>query len=237
MRKQQFGPLNAYVAGGTDGEAGGEGPVVVLMHGFGAPGFDLVDLGQMLELPSDVRFVFPEAPLSLGPGFAGGRAWWMIDLSVLEARERGEVVDRSRDVPEALPAISARVQATLDAVEAQLGVDGRQIVLGGFSQGSMLALDVALTRERPLAGLVLWSSTLIAAPRWEPCLGRLSGLPVLQSHGTGDPLLPYAQAEKLAGLLGEAGADLRFVRFAGGHEIPPAVLGETSALIRKALKL
>ena len=55
---------------------------VVLLHGFGAPGDDLVALGQYIAAP--VRFVFPEAPIELGGLYGDSRAWWRLDLARLE---------------------------------------------------------------------------------------------------------------------------------------------------------
>src|SRR3954464_13926874 len=100
MRKEQFGELSARVTGGVDGRGGGDGPVVVLLHGFGAPGDDLVDLTTFLHVPAEVRFVFPEAPLLLDGG--PGRAWWMLDMALFERRMRGEHIDRTDDQPPAL---------------------------------------------------------------------------------------------------------------------------------------
>jgi phospholipase/carboxylesterase len=235
MRKEQFAELKAYVTGGSDGEGGGDGPVVILMHGFGAPGFDLVDLGDMLDVPEGTRFVFPEAPLALGPGFGGGRAWWMLDMALFEARARGEQVDRSDEIPATLASVSAQVAALVDEVERRLGVARKRLVLGGFSQGSMLACDVALQMEEKPAGLVLLSSTLIALPRWQARTASCRGLPVFQSHGSEDPILPLASAERLAALLRAGGAALEWLEFEGGHQIPPQVLGAAGALIRRVL--
>jgi phospholipase/carboxylesterase len=235
MRKEQFADLKAYVTGGSDGEGGGDGPLVVLMHGFGAPGFDLVDLGSMLDVPEAVRFVFPEAPLALGPGFGGGRAWWMLDMALFEARARGESVDRSDELPPALPEVSAQVSALISEVERRFAVPRSRLVLGGFSQGSMLACDVALQMEEKPAGLLLLSSTLIARPRWEACMPSCRGLPIMQSHGSEDPILPLANAQRLAALWRAAGADLNWVEFVGGHQIPPGVLRAASQLIQRVL--
>jgi phospholipase/carboxylesterase len=125
--------------------------------------------------------------------------------------------------------------ALIEEVEKRFGVTRKQLVLGGFSQGSMLALDAALHMKEKPAGLLLLSSTLIARPRWEPLMASLAGVPIVQSHGAQDAILQLADAERLAALLREAGANLRWVEFRGGHEIPPVVLRKGSELIREAL--
>ncbi|MGH7282639.1 MAG: hypothetical protein ACRELY_14020, partial [Polyangiaceae bacterium] len=66
MKQRDFGGLRAILAGGTDREGGGDGSVLVLMHGFGAPGDDLVSLWRVIDAPRGTRFIFPEAPIALG---------------------------------------------------------------------------------------------------------------------------------------------------------------------------
>jgi phospholipase/carboxylesterase len=156
MREERFGGLRARVAGGVDRDGGGDGPVVVLMHGFGAPGDDLVPVGRVLDVPRETRFVYPEAPLALPARFGGGRAWWMIDLDRIARIVAGGGAGDTRLDDEPVPGLEearAMVSALLDEVEVQLHAPS--IVLGGFSQGAMLACDVALHRMRPPAGLVL----------------------------------------------------------------------------------
>jgi len=224
MRRSTIGGLEVVLAGGTDGDGGGDGPCVVLLHGFGAPGEDLVPLWRALDAPAGTRFVFPAAPMSLGLPFFDGRAWWMIDVARLE---RGG--DLTREDPPGLARASALVTALCDEIAAP------RLVLGGFSQGAMVSLDVALRGGRPLAGLVLLSATLAAADAWGPLFSSRRGLRVFQSHGRQDPLLPHALAERLRLLLEEGGADVRFVSFSGEHEIPDVVLEELSAYLREVL--
>src|SRR5215472_18295524 len=150
MREERLGGLRVRICGGTDREGGGEGPVIVLLHGFGAPGDDLVSLWRVLPVPAGTRFVFPEAPLSLGPGFMGGMAWWLIDLSRFERPpDPKEFAQRVREVPEGLAHARARVMQLLDELDTKLCPS--KLVLGGFSQGAMLSLDVALRAERAFA--------------------------------------------------------------------------------------
>lgn len=232
MRTERFGDLTVRLTGGDDGHGGGSGPVVVLLHGFGAPGDDLVPLAEVLGAPAAVRYVFPAAPLSLAPlGYGAGRAWWMLDLEALQRRQRGERVDRSDEQPEGLVQARAQLSAAMSAMATQLSVTMDRVILGGFSQGSMLACDFVLHCETRPAALILLSSTLIARSAWQPRMAACRGLPVLQTHGRSDAILPYEGAEQLRDLLQAAGADLTFLPFGGGHELPRPVLDAVSRFI------
>jgi phospholipase/carboxylesterase len=232
MREVRWGGLDCVVSGGSDGRGGGDGPIVVLLHGFGAPGDDLVPLGRELEVPRAVRFVFPAAPLDLG----WGRAWWIIDM---ERIERDIAAGRPRELSEQAPVglAEARVQlgATLDEMRAQLGT-GAPLVLGGFSQGAMLSCDVALRTDAarlPLAGLVLMSGTFLTPREWTPLMPARRDVPLLMSHGRQDPLLPFAHAERLRDAWRAAGAQLEWIELDGGHGIPPEVLTALARMVRK----
>lgn len=204
---------------------------VVLLHGFGAPGDDLVALAEHLEVPA--RFVFPEAPLELGGLYGDSRAWWLLDLARLELDLRdGTPRDRRDEMPDGLPAARDHVMRLIDQLQARFGVTDAQLVLGGFSQGAMLALDVALHRKAPPAGLVLMSGTLIAESAWQPRMTTLANVPVLMSHGRHDQLLPFSIAETLRDRLTAAGASVDWHPFLGGHEIPTTVLAAVGAFLR-----
>lgn len=206
---------------------------VVLMHGYGAPGDDLVGLEGMIEAPRGTTFLFPEAPSMLGdPALVSlmgdARAWWAIDVGrfqrAMMSASPSALMELTKDVPEGLKDAREDVCAMLDVVEREMKVSGDRIVLGGFSQGSMLALDVALRTKRPLAGLAVLSGTLLAAGEWVPLMASRKELPVFQSHGTEDPILPYAIAERLHHALDDAGMRVTFTSFDGGHGIPPQVM-------------
>ena len=233
MREARLGPLEVRIAGGTDREGGGDGPLVVLLHGFGAPGTDLAGIHRVVDVPREIRFAYPAAPLTLPPmGFGmESRAWWMIDIEAFERASReGRLEDLVKDRPEGLASAREQLIETLDALERELSPSA--LVLGGFSQGAMLSLDVALHDDRALAGLVLWSATLLNEDEWVPRMASREGLPVLQSHGRMDPLLPFAIAEMLNAHLVRAGMDVELVEFRGGHEIPGAVLDRFGAFLR-----
>jgi phospholipase/carboxylesterase len=237
MKRLEFGGLSALVAGGTDKEGGGDGPVLVLLHGYGAPGEDLVSLWRVIDAPPGTRFVFPAAPIALGGPFGDGRAWWHVDVTRFQrAAMTGKVDEMIREAPEGLTEARAAGLAMLSDIEKKLGVTRDKIVLGGFSQGSMLALDIALHAETSPAGLVLMSSTLIAADEWRPIFASKKSIPIFQSHGREDPILPFEVAEQLRDELEAAGFAVTFVPFRGGHGIPENVVDGLGKFLRNVLK-
>ncbi len=208
---------------------------MVLLHGFGAPGEDLVGLWRVMDVPRGTRFVFPAALLSLADeGYPAGRAWWRIDMAAIQRGDARLVTE----VPVGLDAAREAVDGVLDHVENEWKVPASRIVLGGFSQGAMLSIDVALRRQSVVAGLAVLSGSLIAATEWHALLAKKrSGKPplVFQSHGTADPILPFALAEVLRDTLKTAGMDVTWCPFRGGHEIPPAALEGLGKLVSRAV--
>jgi phospholipase/carboxylesterase len=241
MRQTTLGGLEVRITGGNDGNGSGEGPLVVLLHGFGAPGDDLVPLWRVLDVRGTlaVRYAFPEAPLDLGAAFGGGggaRAWWWVDL---EARMRRQMHGGSAweidEVPEGLGRARSLVTAMLE--EAVSTLQPSKLVLGGFSQGAMLSLDVALGSSVDLVGLALLSGTHIAAKEWAGHLasGARRQLPVFMSHGREDALLPFTTAERLRDVLMAAGLEVTWLPFRGGHGIPPEVVEGLGAFLSRSL--
>ena len=106
-------------------------------------------------------------------------------------------------------------------------------MIGGFSQGAMLATDIVLRSARPFGGLAIMSGTLVSHSEWLPLMAARKGLPVLQSHGRADPVLPFAIAERLRDELGAAGLPVEFTPFNGGHGIPGPVLDGLARLIQR----
>ncbi len=212
--------------------------VVVLCHGFGAPGTDLVPIGSELlslnpGLADSVRIVFPAAPLTLDEfGMFGGRAWWHLDIERLNAAiAGGEFRDLRNDLPEHLPVVREMLLSLVGEVCAETGLPTSKVVLGGFSQGSMLAADVAMRLSESPAALCILSGTLLCESEWRELAANRQGLPVLQSHGHQDPILPFQAAVWLRDMLVESGLDVDFVEFDGGHTIPFEALHRLAALI------
>lgn len=206
---------------------------VVLAHGYGAPADDLVALAPELvqarpELAQRVRWVFPAAPLSLEEwGVPGGGAWWHLDRErLLSGRDWTRLVE---EAPEGLPKARRMLLALTQEISARTGVPFSRTVLGGFSQGGMLATDLALRLEEAPAGLVILSGTLLSRGEWAERAGRRATMPVFQSHGRLDPLLPFSIAEQLRQVFLDAGAAVTHVPFQGEHTISLDVLQRLSS--------
>jgi phospholipase/carboxylesterase len=239
MKKLRLGDLNVWATGGEDREGGGTGPAIVLCHGFGAPGDDLVSLARVVEVDRATRWFFPEAPLEMDFGMgATGRAWWPIDMErMMTAASAGLVTALANETPEGLKKARAALEGVLDALEASHDVRRDRTILGGFSQGGMIATEVALfSHPRPFAGLAVLSGALISQDRWEEAAER-SGASIIaiQSHGKRDPILPFGSGEALRDMLTKHGAKVTFVPHNGVHEIPPAALVALATLARERL--
>jgi phospholipase/carboxylesterase len=211
---------------------------VVLCHGFGAPGTDLVGLAEPLittqrPLAENAVFIFPAAPLDLTDrGLPGGRAWWWVNLDELINRRTPEAAARfRRECPPGLPEARTLVTALVEETGRRYGLTTDRFVLGGFSQGAMLATDVALRLPQAPAALCVLSGALVNEQEWRPLAAKRGPLRVLQSHGRYDSILPFPLAEDLRDLLTEAGADVDFHPFNGDHEIPLGVLHRLADLL------
>ncbi len=217
---------------------GGPSPkiAVVICHGYGASFEDLAPLsGEWISLlgdrAADFRFVFPDAPNTLADlGMPEGRAWWPLNMEMLAAAIQASEYDDLHDhQPPGIDDMRGMLCETIGRVKTDLGGDSTPLVLGGFSQGAMLCMDAALRGDiAPPQLLFQFSGTVICRPLWQKAIGRLVDTPVFQSHGTIDPVLPFASAEVLCQMLKEAGIDVDFHPFVGPHTIDVESVTRTS---------
>jgi phospholipase/carboxylesterase len=208
-------------------EHGGEGPpTLVMLHGFGASAEQWVPFTKTIRLPAAGRFIFPQGPQGTGMSF-GGRAWWPLDLASNVQPATG-LVDLSATQPEGIGEAASLVRALLGRLRA--APDSR-IILGGYSQGAMLASQIAFMSDEPLAALVLLSGTTVDEAAWTRNLSRRRGLPVFIAHGRSDPTLPFGIADRLRGKLEAAGLAVTWHPFDGGHEIPAGAVAGLNAFI------
>ena len=224
--RSKIGPLEA-----VDFNPKAAGPVIVFFHGYGADAADLAPLAGEIALPKPVRWVFPDAPIAipLGP-YTTGRAWFNLDVERFQkAQLAGTTIDMSQMEPEGL----AQARETALEFLRALGVPWDRLILGGFSQGAMLAADLSLRAEKPPRGLVVLSGSLISESIWKKLAPARKGLPFFLSHGTADSILGYSGAQQLDRVFQEAGLAGQLLTFDGGHEIPPEVMASLGEFLSR----
>ena len=190
--------------------------LLVLMHGYAMRPSDLSPFAHSLGVPA--FFLFPQGPLT-SP--IGGHAWWSVDLDARAATLSLGPRDLANENPLGLTEARQQLGRFLDAVTAEF--HPQRLVVGGFSQGGMLALDTVLRGSKPVDGLVLLSASRLATPDWEPHRARLQQLPVFVSHGAADQDLAFRAGERLRDFVLESAARVTWVPFETGHEIPLVV--------------
>lgn len=231
-----IGPLNCRIVGDVQQAK----LSLILCHGYGAPGTDLVPIADELisldnSFAKDVVFVFPEAPHDLADlGMPGGRAWWPINMQRLqEMMQTNDFKELAESEPPGMADARGQFQEFLTEYQAISSSDLNKIVLGGFSQGAMLTTDATLRAEQSPAGLCILSGTLLCKKQWQELAPNRAGLPVLQAHGTIDPVLPFAVAEDLRDLLKDAGLNVTFHDFPGMHTISWQALEMIAQLLKQ----
>lgn len=213
---KKIGSLDCLIRPGEN-----EKNVVLLLHGFGADAQDLFPLADYLDPREEWTFVVPNAPLEvpIGPGWTG-LGWFPISLRDLEVG-----VDFTQVRP---PGLDASREAVSQLI---FELNPERLVLGGFSQGAMIATEVALSQSEDVEALVLYSGVMLDERGWTAKAPALKGKKLLQSHGSGDPVLPQAAGRRLFDMLKKAGMEGEFISFPGGHEIPAQVLKKTVELL------
>lgn len=190
--------------------APGRPPLLVLLHGIGSNELAMAGLAPALD--PRLLILSVRAPRSLGP--------YAFEWFPMAFGPDGPIVEPGV----AAPAWQRILAFTEDAIEAY-GVDPERVVVGGFSQGGMVALGALLARPDRLAGAICLSGHLLpdaVAFAAEP--DRLEGKPVLITHGTRDGTLPVALGRRAAAELRRRSLDVTWREFDLDHTTSDASL-------------
>lgn len=215
MTNRLDGPRLAPASGGDPKQ------LVILCHGYGADGNDLIGLGgQWQTLLPDAAFVSPHAPEPCGMSPMGYQ-WFPITRLDPDEYRTG--------VRAAAPLLDSFIDDELEAV----GLDESALALVGFSQGTMMSLHVGLRRERPLAAILGYSGAL-AGP--EELAGEIrSRPPVMLIHGDRDEVIPVQALHQAAQALGSVEVGVQWHISQGiGHGIDGAGLALGGEFLRTA---
>lgn len=187
---------------------------LMLLHGLDMSPTRLAPIVASLKLPALVAL--PHGPVERAGGL---QAWWPVDDAARAARIGAGPADLHASHPPGRAPARDAVHAAARALRER--APGLPLVVAGFSQGAMLALDCVF-QSPPLGvdALALWSASRLAFAEWQPALHRLRGVRVELLHGRSDANFAVAAGRSLHDALAAEGADVRWSTFDGGHEIP-----------------
>jgi len=204
---------------------------VIWMHGLGADANDFVPLVPELGLPRThgVRFVFPNAPtmpVTINGGYVM-RAWYDIASTEIEKRADESGVRRSQ---------AAITELIADQITK--GVASERIVLAGFSQGGVIALQTSLRHADKLAGVIALSTYLA-------CVNTLGaeattanrGVPLFMAHGAMDPVIPLSLAKLSKAHLETHGYKVEWHEYGMPHSVCADEIDDISVFIKRILQV
>ena len=189
-------------------ESGGATRTVVMLHGLGDTGAGWASAAQQIRAPANTRWIFPTArtvPVTLNGG-ARMTAWF--DLNALDAES---IIDDETMINESVRYVEALVRQ-----EMAKGVASDKIVIGGFSQGGVVALTAVLRSELKLAGCLALSTYLPLRDQYPAKFGPYAkDVPILQGHGTNDMVLRYDYGKMSNDVLTSNGVKADFKTYTG----------------------
>lgn len=215
QQMRQAGPLQAIEIFNNP-----EKKWVILFHGYGA---DAADLASLADTSTGCNWLFPNGHQSvpIGPGWTGW-AWWNIRMSDLAP---GTVWSTLR--PPDMDSAVAKAFAMISSMK----IEWKDIIIGGFSQGAMLATEVFLKAPNTPAGLICLSGTLLSKTQWTQYAVNRKDSKILMSHGEADQVLPHKGSIQLQKFFEDNGIKTQFISFRGGHEIPMQVIQKMKGYI------
>jgi phospholipase/carboxylesterase len=201
---------------------------VIWLHGLGADGNDFVPVVKELKLPPmGIRFVFPHAPMrpvTINGGFVM-RAWYDIAYQELAFKEDERGLRESQKLIE-----------ELIVRENTRGIPSSRIVLAGFSQGGVLALQTGLRQSKLLAGLMALSSYLPMSPIIEVERNAASNsVPIFMGHGITDNIVPLALGRMSRDTLIKLGYEVEWHQYTMPHSVCPEELADIGVWLKRVL--
>jgi phospholipase/carboxylesterase len=234
--------INRFEAAGLNcievapGDAPGRDlPLFICLHGRGDWGESYLNLVPAIS-QSDYRYVFPTAPLALAEALF---EWFRLD---------------SGDISRGARSARATVTTLVNELRERFQTPAHRVVLGGFSQGGMMAFEVGLRYPENLAGLVVLSGMLLTEAPFsfmnppspavyyaqvkadlKEILAEIARrqTPVFIGHGAYDPVVPVTAGRSAAQLLKQAGVPVEYYEFPGQHEISPEELQKVKTFLQR----
>ena len=204
---------------------------VIWMHGLGADGNDFVPMVPELGLPKGhpVRFIFPNAPtmpVTINGGYVM-RAWYDILSAELDKRADENGVRNS-----------AVAIDELIADQCGKGIASNRVVLAGFSQGGVIALQTGLRYPEKLGGIMALSTYLACAETiGAEASSANRDLPIFYAHGSTDPVIAIALAKLSKARLDTHGYKVEWHEYGMPHSVCAEEIDDIAAFLKRVLAI
>lgn len=204
---------------------------IIWMHGLGADGNDFVPIINELKLLPDTaaRFIFPHAPelpVTINNGYVM-RAWYdILDPGM------GNVEDEA-GIRQSQAAISALIEQ-----EVQRGILSRNIILAGFSQGGVMALQTGLRYKKEIGGIIALSCYLSLSQTLDVEISHANrNAPIFMVHGNRDAVIPITKAKKSREQLLQSGCAVEWHEYEMEHSVCGQEILDISEWLNQRIKL
>ena len=196
---------------------------VIWLHGLGADATDFEPIVPILELESNLKFIFPNAPersIAINGG-AKMRGWYDVDATKLD----GSLED-----------IEASAVSITDIIDQEIikGTAANTITLAGFSQGGVIALHLGLSFSKKLRGIMALSTYLYDP---ETLMNRIDlaniDIPIFMAHGISDPMISITKAITSRETLLRHNYQVEWNEYAMGHQVCPQEISEIGKWLNK----
>lgn len=201
--------------------------VVIWLHGLGADGHDFEGILPQLELPDNhsIRFIFPHAPVqpvTINDGMKM-RSWY--DIMSMDIADRVDI----NGVEQSVAVINEMI-----AQQKQLGIEAKNILLAGFSQGCLIALHTGLNYSESLAGILALSTYYP-----EPCFNESTTNPananIFMAHGSYDQVISLTVAQDSKAFLESKGIEIEWHTYPMEHSVCMQEIEHIAAWIKTRL--
>lgn len=193
-------------------------PTIVAIHGRGADENDLVPLVLSLER-SDLLLVSPRAPF---PFPSGGFTWY-------------DIIQEAVPNPEAFGVSLNLLRKFIDEIKTGYPVNPDQVILLGFSQGTVMAHAIALSNPASYRAVAALSGYIPLHSGLTFDLSKLKDRPFFISHGTYDEIIPAKFGREAAQFLKDAGAQVTYREYLMGHQVSEETMRDLTAWLRPIL--
>jgi phospholipase/carboxylesterase len=203
---------------------------VIWLHGLGDSGNGFAPIVPDLKLPDElgIRFVFPHAPtrpVTINNGMSM-RAWY--DITSLDFNNRAD----SQGVKESSDLVAALIEQ-----EIARGIPANKIVLAGFSQGGVIALNLGIRFEKSLAGIMSMSSYMSEPEKLTvEAHSANKNTPIFVAHGTHDEVVPIFMGNTAFKVLESNGYQATWHEYAMQHNVCMQQLNDISSWLQHKLR-